>query len=164
MIVSLIVAMERSGGIGRDGRVPWHLPADLKLFKQLTLGHHLIVGRVTYESIGKPLPGRQMVVVSRQPDYDAPGCEVVGSLEAALELARGRGEEEAFIGGGAQVYRLALPLAGRISLTRLHADIPADTFFPPYDEGEWVVRQSREYAADEQNGIAFTFSVLERTG
>jgi dihydrofolate reductase len=162
MIVALIVAMERSGGIGRDGGVPWRLAADLKLFKQLTMGHHLIVGRVTWESIGRPLPGREMVVVTRQPDYAAPGCEVVPSLEQGLALARGLGEREALIGGGAQIYRQALPLARRFYLTRLHADVPADTFFPPFDEGEWVVRQSREYAADAQNEYAFTFSVLEK--
>jgi dihydrofolate reductase len=162
MIVSIIAAMENSGGIGKDGHVPWRLSDDLKLFKQFTMGHHLIVGRVTWESFGRPLQGREMVVVTRQPDYTAPGCQVVGSLEQALDLARWQGESEAFIGGGAQVYRMAMPLVQRIYLTRVHADVPADTFFPQFDESEWTMRESQEYGADENNEYAFTFSVLER--
>ncbi len=130
MIVSLIVAMEQSGGIGKQGQIPWRLPDDLKLFKQITMGHHLVVGRVTYESIGRALPGRHMLVVTRQPDYPAPGCVVVHSLEEALAVARHAGEEEVFIGGGAQIYQQALPLALRLYLTRVHAKVASDAFFP----------------------------------
>lgn len=162
MIISLIVAMERSGGIGMDGGIPWHLPDDLKLFKQTTMGHYLIVGRVTYESIGKALPGRKMIVVTRQPEYRAPGCKMVPSLEEGLELARKGGEEEVFIGGGAQIYRLALPLAQHIYLTRLQADLEADTFFPALEEGEWEIAQSQHFPADEGNQYPFTYSLLLR--
>jgi dihydrofolate reductase len=162
MIVSLIGAVSENGGIGLDGGIPWHLPADLKLFKQTTMDHHLILGRLTYESIGKPLRGRQMVVVTRQPDYHAAGCAVVHSLEEALALARKNGETEAFIGGGAQLYEIALPLADRIYLTRVHAEVEADTFFPPYNESDWVVIDQVDHAADERSPYAFTFLTLER--
>src|SRR5262252_4069736 len=100
MIVSLIVAMDEAGGIGKDGGLPWRLPSDLKRFKEITMGHHIIAGRKTYESIGKPLPGRQTIVVTRNPDYEAEGSSVVHSLAQAIELARSRGETEAIIIGG----------------------------------------------------------------
>jgi dihydrofolate reductase len=103
-----------------------------------------------------------MVVITRQPDYAAPGCQVVVSLEQALELASGEGESEAFIGGGAQIYQMAMEVVQRIYLTSVHADVPADTFFPQFDESEWTMRESQEYGADENNEYAFTFSVLER--
>jgi dihydrofolate reductase len=121
MIVSLIAAVSDNGVIGLDGSIPWRLPADLKLFKQLTMGHTLILGRKTYQSIGRPLPGRKMVVLTRQLGFTAPGCHIAPSLEQALDTARAEGETEAFIGGGAVVYAQALPLADRIYLSRVHA-------------------------------------------
>lgn len=162
MIVSIIVAVSENGGIGKDGQVPWHLSSDLKLFKQVTMGRTLIQGRKTYESIGTPLPGRKMVVVTRQPDFQAPGCAVVASLEEALKMARKEGETEAFIGGGAAIYAEALPLADRMYFTRVLAEVEADTFFPDFDESEWVVRDEKGFEADEKNEHPFVYRVLER--
>lgn len=162
MIVSIIVAIDQRGGIGFEGRVPWRLSTDMKLFKQTTMGHHLVVGRKTWESIGVPLPGRKMVVVTRGAGYQARGCEVAGSLEAALTLARSRGETECFIGGGAEIYALALPLAGRIYLTRVQAVLAADTYFPEFDLDAWPVVESQEYPAGEKDEYDFRYQILER--
>jgi dihydrofolate reductase len=162
VIVSLIVAMDRERGIGLVGAVPLHLSEDLKNFKRLTMGHHLIVGRVTYESIGRPLPGRKMVVVTRNPAYQADGCDVVSSLEAALELARRRGESEAFVGGGAQIFAAALPMAERIYLTEVDAQAQADTWFPDFDRSAWEEKESRRFPADADNDHPFTIRVLDR--
>lgn len=163
MIVSLIVAMDRERGIGVNGRLPWRLSADMKRFRELTMGHHLIVGRKTYESIGKPLPGRQMIVVTRAPDYRAEGCLVVHSLDEALALAGGRGESEVFIGGGAQIYAQAMERADRLYLTSVAATVAADTFFPEFDETAWRVAETRYQPADERNQFPFTFQLLVRT-
>jgi dihydrofolate reductase len=134
----------------------------LKNFKRVTMGHNLIVGRKTYESIGKALPGRRMVVVSRNEAYEAEGCEVAHSLEAALELAEERGEDEAFIAGGAEMYALALPLAERMYYTQVHAVVEADTFFPAFDEADWEEVEAVSYAAGEGNEYGFVVKVLER--
>jgi dihydrofolate reductase len=164
MIVSLIVAVSANGVIGDRGGIPWHLPEDLKLFKATTMGHTLIMGRKTYESIGKPLPGREMVVLTRQEDFRAEGCHVVGSLEEALTSAREQGEKEAFVAGGAQVYALALPLADRIYWTQVHAEIEGDTRFPDFECEDWLEVERRDYPVDERHEFAFTVSVLERMG
>ena len=123
--VSLVVAADEEGGIGRGGGLPWHLPADLKHFRALTMGKPVIMGRRTWESIGRPLPGRRNVVVSRQPSLQVPGCEVAGSLDDALRLADDAAE--ACVIGGAEIYRLALPLADQIHLTRVHARVERST-------------------------------------
>lgn len=162
MLISLIAAMDQNRGIGKDNQLPWRLSADLKQFKTLTMGHHLIVGRKTAESIGRPLPGRKGVLITRAPAYTLPGWETVHSLEAALSLARQRGETEAFIGGGACIFALALPLAHRIYLTRVQAAVAADTFFPEFDEGAWDVIASWTHPADEKNQFPFTYQVLVR--
>lgn len=162
MIVSVIVAAEEGGGIGYQGGIPWKLKDDLKLFKETTMGHHLIVGRKTWESIGRPLPGRKMVVVTRQPDYLAEGADIVHSLSDALVLAQRRGEREAFIGGGAELYAEALPRADRLYYTRVQARVQCDTLFPW--QGELTMREieRREFPADERNEYAFIWRVLER--
>ncbi len=162
MIVSVIVAAEEGGGIGYRGGIPWKLKDDLKLFKETTMGHHLIVGRKTWESIGRALPGRRMVVVTRQPDYLAEGAEVAHSLSDALVLAQSRGETEAFIGGGAELYAEALPRADRLYYTRVLARVPCDTLFPW--QGELTMREieRREFPADDRNEYAFIWRVLER--
>ena len=163
MIIALIVAVSENGGIGKDGKVPWHLSDDLKNFKRVTMGHHLVVGRKTYESIGQALPGRKMVVVSRNTEYTAEGCEVVKSLEAALALAEERGEIETFIGGGAEMYVEALPLAERMYYTQVLAVVEADTFFPTFDEGKWREVEALEYQVGESNDYGFIVKVLERS-
>lgn len=168
MIVSLIVAMEEIGGIGRENRVPWHLSTDLRQFKKLTLGHHLIMGRKTYESIGRPLPGRITIVVTRNPDYSVSNCPassqveclIVHSLEAALQLAAEKGEEEAFIIGGGEIFAQSLAIADRIYLTQVHTQGKMDVFFPPFDEQAWVVQESFYQPADEKNEFPFTFKLL----
>ena len=134
MRISIIVAMSRNRVIGHRTRIPWHLSEDLKRFKQLTLGHTLIMGRVTYESIGRPLPGRVTIVVSRQPGYRPDGVLTAHSVEEALGLAK---SEEVFIAGGAQIYESALPLADRILLTLVEADYEGDAFFPAIDPARW---------------------------
>lgn len=163
VLISLIVAMDEARGIGKDGDLPWRLSSDLKRFKQLTMGHCIIAGRKTYESIGKPLPGRQTVVVTRNPDYTAEGCFVVSSLARAIDLARSRGETEAFIIGGAEIYADALPLADRIYLTQVDARVAADAFFPDqWDPAEWSVQQATTAPQDEKNQYPSTFKLLVR--
>ena len=161
MTVSLIVAMDEKRGIGKEGRLPWRLSSDLKRFRELTMGHHIIVGRKTFESIGKPLPGRQMIVVTRNAGFEAEGCLVTHSVEAAVELARTRGETEVFVCGGAEIYARALPLAGRIYLTRVHARVDADTFFPEFETGAWKETVGSYQPADERNQYPSTFTVFE---
>jgi dihydrofolate reductase len=162
VLVSLIVAMDEKLGIGKDGTLPWRLSADLKRFKELTMGHHIIAGRKTHESIGRPLPGRHTIVVSRNPDYDAQGCFVVPSLDQAVELARSRGETEAFIVGGAEIYRDALAVVDRIYLTHVNAAVAADTYFPVWDQSQWQLEESASVPADEKNQYPSTFKILSR--
>jgi len=162
MIVSLIVAVDEAGGIGKDGRLPWRLSSDLKRFKEITMGHHIIAGRKTYESIGKPLPGRETIVVTRNPSYTEEGISVAHSLAEAIELARSRGETEAIIVGGAEIYREALALVDRIYLTQVAATVDADTYFPEWDVAEWKEEESATIPADEKNQHACSFKVLSR--
>ncbi len=162
MKISLIVAMDKNRGIGKAGRLPWHLPADLKLFKQITMGHHLIMGRRTWESIGRPLPGRTMIVLTHQPDYQPDGCIVARSLDEGLDIALRNGEEEVFVIGGAQVFTQALPIADRIYLSRVEGVFEADASFPEIDLTDWALLERVAYPADDNNPFAFTFEILER--
>ncbi|MCI0664606.1 MAG: dihydrofolate reductase [Acidobacteria bacterium] len=169
-MVSLIVAMDKNRGIGIDNRLPWRLSADLKRFRELTMGHHIIVGRKTFESIGKPLPGRQTIIVTRNETYQAANastqlsqsCFIVHSVEEAIALARSRGESEVFVCGGAEIYAQVLGFADRLYLTLVETEVDADTFFPEWDESEWVEKESFQHSADEKNQFPFTFKVLER--
>lgn len=163
MRLSAIVAVADNGVIGRNGELPWRLSADLKRFKQLTLGHHLVVGRKTFDSIGRPLPGRHMVVLSRREGYSPAGIAVVPTLAAALDLARAAGDDEVFLGGGGQIYRLALPQIDRIYRTRVHTALDGDTYFPELAAGEWTVTRSEEFEADERNSYRATFEVVDRS-
>ncbi len=156
--VSLLVAVARNGVIGRNNALPWHLPDDLKRFKALTMGHAIVMGRKTYESIGKALPGRDNIVVSRQTGYVAAGCRVVRSMEAALAAADGAGP--IYVIGGAEIFALALPLATRLDVTEIDADVEGDVLFPEYDRGEWR-EVSREPGAGAQ-GLRYDFVVYER--
>ena len=162
MIISLIVAMDEKRGIGKDGKLPWRLSSDLKRFRGLTMGHHLIVGRKTFESIGKPLPGRQMIVITHNASFKADGCLVAGSVQAALALAQERGETEVFVIGGAEIYAQTLDVADRVYLTQVHAEVDADTFFPELKHDSWTETQSAFQPAGEKNQYAFTFKLLER--
>jgi dihydrofolate reductase len=162
LIVSLLVAMDENRGIGRENRLPWRLATDLKRFKTLTMGHHLIMGRKTYESIGKPLPGRTMIVISRNPAFRLQNSFVVPSLDAALDLAATRGEEEAFIIGGGEIFSEALPFASRIYLTKVHGTVQADVFFPPFDEQEWMIQETSAHPAGPKDEFPHTFFILDR--
>ena len=162
MIRSLVVAMARNRVIGRDKRLPWRLPADLAYFKQVTLGHPVVMGRRTHESIGKPLPGRHNIVVSRNRGFLAPGCTRVASLEEAWEAA-GDAAEVCVI-GGTSLFAEALPLADRIHLTEVQAEVPGDTFFPEFDRSQWTEREVARHAADERHAYPFRIVVLDRRG
>jgi dihydrofolate reductase len=162
MTVSLIAAVARNGVIGRDGALPWKLSADLKRFRELTTGHHVIMGRKTHESIGKPLPKRTNVVLSRSSEYAAQGCTVASSLDEALSEAERAGDDEPFVIGGAGVYELTLPTADRLYLTRVEADVQGDVHFPDLAETAWREVSREEHGADERNEHPFAFLVLER--
>ena len=163
MIVTLVVAVSKNGVIGRAGGLPLRLPADLRHFKATTMGHHVIVGRKTWDSIGKALPGRTWIVVTRDPAFSAPGGVVVArSLSAALDHARGAGEDEAMIAGGGELYRLALPLADRIWLTRVEAEVDGDVTFPPLDPAAWREVDRHSHPADERHALPFAICRLER--
>ena len=160
MTVSLVVAASTNNVIGRDGGLPWHLPDDLRHFKRITTGKPVIMGRRTYESIGRPLPDRHNIVMTRDSDYAAEGCDVVSSVGEALELA-GDADEVMVIGGG-QVYRDFLPRADRIYMTRVQAEVQGDTLFPDIDRSAWRLVSSEHHAADEKHGHAFEMLVFER--
>nr|AIA14134.1 Dihydrofolate reductase [uncultured bacterium] len=162
MIISFLVAMDEKRGIGKAGSLPWRLSSDLKRFRELTMGHHIIVGRKTFESIGKPLPGRQMIIVTRSESFAPAGCFIAHSISDAINLARERGESELFVCGGAEIYAQMLGVADRMYLTLVHADCDADTFFPDWNSDEWIETESEHHTADEKNQYSFTFKVLER--
>ncbi len=166
MVVSLIVAAAENGTIGLRSELPWHLPEDLKRFQRLTTGHHLIVGRKTWETVGRPLPGRTMVVVTRQPGYAADGALVVGSLDEALAVAEAAGDPEPFVAGGGEIYARALAddRVERIYLTRVHASPPGDAIFPPIDPRRFRLVSAEAHPADARHREAFTFLTYERAG
>lgn len=162
MKVSLIVGRADNGVIGRDGDLPWRLPADLAQFKRRTMGHHLIMGRRTFVSLPGLLPGRPHVVLSRDPNYVADGAVVCRSLPEALSVAREAGDLEAFIIGGGAVYREALPVADRVYLTRVHAEVPGDVTFDELDLSQWDEVERETYDADERNAHSFSVCVYDR--
>jgi dihydrofolate reductase len=160
VIRSLIVARAANGVIGKDNGMPWHLPADLAHFKRTTMGRPVIMGRRTWESIGRPLPGRRNVVVTRSAGFTAPGAEVVGSLEEAWRVVADA--EEVFVIGGGQVYAEALPGADRVYLTEIGEAIDGDTRFPDLDPAEWRETALGEHAPDDRNAHRLRFRLLER--
>jgi dihydrofolate reductase len=162
LIISLLVAADEDGGIGVDNRLPWRLSSDLKKFKELTMGHHMIMGRKTYDSIGRPLPGRTSIVITRNPDFQAEGVLAAHSLAEALEMAQEAGEDEAFVIGGGEIFFQALTVAHRIYLTRVHVMVKADVFFPVLDLEDWEEKHAEFRAPDEKNEFPFTFYILER--
>jgi dihydrofolate reductase len=156
--IYLVAAVARNGVIGADGKLPWHLPEDLKHFRNLTLGHPVIMGRRTWESLGKPLPGRENIVVSRRPGFEAPGASVAASLEGAIALCTG--ESTAFVIGGAEIYAAALPLADGLVLTEIAQDYDGDTRFPAWDRDAWRVSQKETHTS--KAGVRFDFVLYER--
>lgn len=155
MILSIIVAFDERRLIGRDNGLPWHLPADLKHFKSITMGHHMIMGRKTFESIGKPLPGRQSVVITRKNDFQPAGTAVVNSLEDAMHFCAT--EEEVFVIGGAQIFEQAMPLASKLYITQIHHVFEGDTFFPEISQEHWELVSKEDHEADEKNPWAYSF-------
>jgi len=160
-VISLIVAASTNKVIGAKGALPWRLSGDLKRFKALTMGKPIVMGRLTYQSIGRPLPGRQSIVISRQADFEADGCDVVGSIDAAIAAAGAA--EEIMIIGGSHIYQEFLPLADRIYLTRVQAEIEGDVYLPDLATDEWHETTCEEHAADESNDYDVTFVTLERS-
>lgn len=164
LTLSLIVAMARNRVIGRDNALPWHLPEDLKYFKAVTMGKPILMGRKTFESIGRPLPGRLNIVITRDPGWQHPGVAVASSLEHALEQAAlepdARAAGEVMVIGGEQIYRAAIEKADRLYITRVEAEVAGDAFFPEYDEGTW--REIKRQQPEQQGDTPYFFQVLER--
>jgi len=154
--LALIVAVSSNGVIGRDGGMPWRLPDESRHFKRTTLGHCLILGRKTWESLPGALPGRTSIVVTRNADYDASDALVATTLDAALDLAAQQGDDEPFIAGGSELYSQAFPIATRLWLTRVHADVEGDVRFPDWDAKAWKLTSSIEHGVDEKHAHAFT--------
>lgn len=162
MIISLIVAMDEKGGISHHGQLPWHLPAELRLFKQTTIGHHLLMGRKTFETIGRSLPGRTIIVITRQAKYQAGECQVAHSIEDGFTIARSRAETELFVCGGRDIYEQTLPLSERIYLTQVHTIADTDLSFPRLDLSVWYEIKTTNHPADEKNEFAFTQRIFDK--
>ncbi|MEO6168265.1 MAG: dihydrofolate reductase [Chitinophagales bacterium] len=162
MIISLIVAAAENNVIGKEGKLPWHLPADMKYFKQTTSGHTVIMGRGTLESLGKPLPGRTNIVITRQQHYKAPGCTVVSNIKDAVAYANENGTHETFIIGGGDVFSQSMSLADRIYLTRIFHSFEGDTFFPELNTDDWKMVSEERHEPDEKNKYAFSFQEFEK--
>jgi dihydrofolate reductase len=159
MIISIVVAIAENHAIGKDNKLLWHLPNDLKHFKTITSGHTVIMGRKTYDSVGKPLPNRRNIIITRQ-HIEIAGCEVVNSLEEAVALCKTEGE--VFIVGGAEIYRQAMAITNKIYLTIVHQSFEGDTYFPKIEENVWVETEREDHDADEKNKIAYSFITLVR--
>lgn len=166
MLLSVIVAQSQNRVIGINNKLPWYLPEDLKYFKQITQGKPIIMGRKTYESIGRPLPGRTNIVITRDGCYQAPGIKVVHTLDEALELAEQQalidGSEEALVIGGSEIYALTLPQADRLYLTQVHAQVEGDAYFPALDEEQWQEILRQDFSADGPNPYDYSFIVYQR--
>jgi dihydrofolate reductase len=164
MKISLVAALDEKRAIGRGGRLPWRLPDDQRFFRELTMGHCLVMGRRTFESIGRALPGRTCFVLTHRPGWEGKGALPVASFEAALEAARARGESELFVVGGAEVYAEALPRADSLYLTRVHADAGGDVFFPELDPARFRLVRRTPHPADARHAHAFSFEEYARSG
>ena len=164
MKLSITAAVSENGVIGRDAKIPWRLRDEQRAVRELTLGHCLVMGRKTWDSIGRPLPGRTSIVMTRDTSFsiEAEGIVVVHDFDSALEAARARGDDEAFAFGGEAIYALALPRADTLHLTRVHATVEGDAFFPDFDESEWKLVDESRHEANERNEYAFTIHRYER--
>ncbi len=160
-MLSIIVAAAHNNAIGKDNQLLWHMPADLRFFKEKTMGHPVVMGRKTFESVGKALPKRRNIIISRNPDFSAEGVEVCHSLDEALELLDDT--EENFIVGGSEIYKMSLPYCDKIYFTQIEADFEADTFFPSFNPDEWHLTHEERHAADEKNPYNYCFLTYERT-
>jgi dihydrofolate reductase len=156
MILSLIVAHSRNRAIGKDNKLLWHLKDDMKKFVSATKGKYYLMGRKTFDSIGKPLPNRVNIIISRNDQY-IEGVTVKGSIESAIEFAKEQGANELVIGGGEEIYKLALPMVSRMYITKVHTEVDGDTFFPEFDEGEWEQVISKDFTQNEGNDHGFEY-------
>jgi dihydrofolate reductase len=161
-IISFVVAADESNVIGKDNQLPWHLPNDLRYFKNLTWGMPILMGRKTFDSIGKPLPGRRNIVITRSVSWQRPGVDAVHSIEAALALARHDDVKEVFVIGGAEIFKTAYPYASRLYLTRVHHRFEGDVFLPQINEQEWRKVKATAASKDDKNAYAHTFEVWEK--
>lgn len=160
-MITLVAAIAENNAIGLNNDLLWHLPDDFKHFKAITSGHFIIMGRKTFESFPKPLPNRTHLIISRQKDYTAPeGCLVFSSLADAIAFAEG--QEEVFVIGGGEIYKQALPLADKLELTRVHSNFEADTFFPDFDQNQWVLTKDNIHEQDEKHAYRFSFQTFIR--
>jgi len=162
LIISLVAAIDQKGGIGRDNRLPWHLSDDLKHFRRLTMGHHVLMGRKTYQSSQGKMPGRKLIVLTRSAEFQAADAQTVPSLDAGIQFAQAARETELFVIGGAQVFAQTLPIADRLYYTEVHADSGADTFSPIFDRNQWKEISRQDFPAGPKNDYPFTVLHLER--
>ncbi|NEM97316.1 dihydrofolate reductase [Pontibacter burrus] len=160
-MIAIVVAVAENNVIGKDNQLIWHLPADMRFFKNLTMGHPIVMGRKTYESIGKPLPGRTTVIITRQHDFEAPGCIVVNSIDEAITQAQTI-DQDVYIIGGAEIYKQALNKVDTIYLTQVHHAFEGDTFFPEIVESQWEVTSEEKHEPDEKNKYSYSFVTLKR--
>lgn len=159
-MIILIAAVAENNALGKDNKIIWHLPDDFKRFKQLTTGHHIVMGRKTFESFPKPLPNRTHVVISRQKDYQPEGCVIVKNLEEAMSVCPKN--EDIFIIGGAQIYELALPICDKLELTRVHKNFDADAFFPEINFLDWDLIASEHHPVDDKHAFDFTYETYQK--
>lgn len=162
MIISAIVAMSQGRVIGRNNEIPWYLPADFAYFKRVTLNHHIVMGRNCYESIGRPLPKRTNIIVTRNPFYIVSGCVVVHSVDEALDLAKRNGEDEVFIIGGGEIYAQTMHLLDKIYITEVDLNTKGSVFFPEINEAEWLLTSEEKHIKDEKNEWDYTFKIYEK--
>jgi dihydrofolate reductase len=165
MKISLVAAVAMNGVIGKNNDLPWRLPDDMKFFMETTKNHHVILGRKNYESLPakyQPLPNRTNIIVTRQKEFNAPGCMVVNNMDDALNIARDNGESEVMVIGGAEIYKLALPVADRLYITEVRAEVDGDVRFPAYDKNEWQEVSRVHHAKDQRHAYEFDFVLYER--
>lgn len=162
MIISMIVAVAENGVIGKNNDLPWHLPDDLKFFKNTTKGHVILMGRKCFESFGRPLPHRTNIIITRNKEYSQEGTLVVHSLDEAFKVAREKEEEEVFVCGGEEIYRQSMDQADKLYLTRIHADVDGDVYFPDFDQEQWQLISEEYHPADEKHVYDFTFKTYTR--
>lgn len=163
MRLSIIAVVAANRVIGRDNKLPWHQGADLKRFKALTMGHHVLMGRKTYQELGKPLPGRVNVVITNSPSFAPEGVAIARSIDEAIAKAEAAGDEEIYIIGGGEIFRQTMHRADRMHITQIHADVAGDTFFPEFDDvNEWRLDDREDFEADEKNDYPFSFLTYDR--
>ncbi|MDR4888608.1 dihydrofolate reductase [Fredinandcohnia sp. QZ13] len=160
-MISLLLAMDKNQLIGKDNDLPWRLPADLAYFKRVTMGHPIIMGRKTYDSIGRPLPGRENIIVTRDTSYKAEGCKVIHSIDEIVKMSE-ETEQELFVIGGAEIFKEILPYSDRLYITEIDEEFEGDTYFPAFDKAEWQVISKEKGIKDEKNPYEYTFLVYEK--